>query len=63
MKLLREDPGNAEAQFWLAQRIHKTDLNKFAKQEIKKFLNDFPNNKRSERARSLLRYLEEIVQK
>ena len=63
MKLLREDPGNAKAQFWLAQSFHKANLNKFAKQEIKKFLKDFPNNKKSGRARSLLRRLEEIVQK
>lgn len=62
MKLLRKNPNNAEARFWLAQSFHKAGLNKFAKQEIKKFLEHFPNNEKSERARSLLLLLDQIVQ-
>lgn len=63
MRLLREDPGNAEARYWLALSFHEAGLNEFAKQQIKKFLQDFPSNKKSDRARALLLDLEGVVEK
>jgi TolB-like protein len=59
MKLLRQDPRNAQAQFWLAQSFYKAGLTDFAKVEIKKFLDTFSDHSRHNQALFLLRKIEQ----
>lgn len=58
MKLLRQNPANADARFWLAQSFYRAGLSKYAEVEIKKFLDMFAEHDRRNQALSLLQEIE-----
>jgi tetratricopeptide (TPR) repeat protein len=58
LKLLRGDPKDSEAHFWLAQSFHKAGLTELAERQVRQFLADFPEDRNRPRAVLLLGEIE-----
>ncbi len=58
LKLLRRDPKDGEAHFWLAQSFHKAGLSELAERQVNRFLASFPKDRNRPRAMLLLREIE-----
>lgn len=58
MKILRQNPRDGEAQFWLARSFYGAELTEFAEVEIRKFLEEFADHDKKDEALILLGEIE-----